>query len=425
MDARFSALGLFVLPILLGGCGGSSENVTPTYFVNVRFARQAVSQTCAETPEVQLIRINGLQNGLAAAGFPIEVPCDGAGVVLRVQPGAYELTIEGIGPLGEDPAATLYRTQTDVSFPENDNLEVALESQVAYLNLSWVFGAEELAPCGIDVADVRLFVSARGSQSAAFSGNFPCTAGPIAIDTPFDLTDFDIRLEARASDGLILYRSERNRLLTPGENNITVPLEPLGGRLLVNFEFAVAADSFSACDGAAVGVSMVDAEVTVLGGGGNTVRRQIDCTAPRPVAIPGLRFTQGRELLMTLTADGQEFFSGDTTFMMPAGDYREGFLRLDAVGSSTVSIQVQTSSCASTEVTKVRTTLQRSEPTGGGEPVTSEIATPAMSGAFDGLPYGRYRVELVQETLRGTDLCRRVEDRTIDARINDWEPFVF
>src|SRR5262249_279407 len=148
------------------------------------------------------------------------------------------------------------------------------------------------------------------------------------------------------SEDFILFSDSVIRTLERGENQYAATLAPLGNLILLDFIFKIGSQEIRACDDERVQTTTIAVEVRDVNGGPEAMD-VIDCAIDRPVPFTEQRYQAGRELLLTLRADGAHRFLGGDRFMMPDEDKRyDRPLALYAVGTTNVVVDVRTATCA-------------------------------------------------------------------------------
>lgn len=410
---------LLVGLIGLMGCGGADSDAQA---LTVRFSvtRGEGPLACSEVPEITAVDAQLRDaSGALVPGGASRADCAAGVYTAFVPAGDYTLQLSAKGELSGDPGAVLFRGSGPVTGFGDEAL--VLDPQVAFLELGWTFGEDELAPCGTEVDEVEVIVSA-GTGDGGFQGRFACTETPQRVEAPLDLREYTIQVTANSADGFPLFRHTASRLLDRGLNPYTANLMPLGGQVFVDWDFVVFADEMPvrACD--AERIQVTEARVTIESlEGGATVSEAISCT-DRPRAFAAARFTQGRELELTIEAEGQARFVATERFVMPSGDRVGDRLVLHAVGTATAALTVATASCAPSRPDGFLLTASLE---GGDGPRAEVTVGPDEDGAtFEDLWYGAY---LVEASVLGPNgpLCTRVERRTVDEGTVAWAPIVF
>lgn len=407
----------------LGGCGGeaSSGGLSLTFDLS----RGDDPVACSEVSEVRevTLRIRDAQ-GQLVSGVPTRADCaTGAVEVPSLADGTYTVELTATGDLAGDPGATLFSATQEVTSP--GGAAITLMPRVAFLSLGWTFGQDDLLPCGAEVEAVSVIVSTGAGTVGSYSGTFGCTETPVVIPQPFDLQEYTIQVEANSAEGFPLFTHTASRLLDRGANTYTAVLTPLGGQIFVDWAFAVRPDDMPVrmCDAPSVQVDELTITIESLEGG-VTVSDTVACTEPmRPFAFTKARFTQGRRLALTLSADGAQRFEAYQEFVMPDGDRVGDRSTLFAVGTATVAVEVETATCAPASTTgfAIEATLVDVD---AEQTVSVEIGPADRSAALDGLWFGEWDVEAAVITPQGRQ-CARTVRRTVSQRQNAWDPVVF
>lgn len=410
---------------LAAACGGSSDDAGGvTQQVRFSIFKGGENVDCATVPEITSVTGRLLEsNGTLRAGG--DASCEsGVFVIAGAPAGSYAVELVAKGTLGSDTNATLFTARSDITLPEDDGIELSLRPEIAYLDLTWNFGSEGLGPCADLVDYVSVTVGTGNTQGGNFTREYDCTASPVSIPQPFELTEHFVKVEAYNFQGFIDWSTEARRVFDRGDNAYTAMLQPIGGTLLLDWIFSAGLDVDQSCDASFVQVDEVVATVRALDGGSTTSER-IDCATARPYVYRGRRYAPGRELELTLVGEGASRFVATQTFTMPNQDYAPGAITLEAVGTATVAIEVRTSTCTSPDVERFDVTVfEKTTPLDEVMVFEGSVAADASTLALPPLPYAEYRVEVVEQG-PVNPICTLDEPRMIDQKENAWAPFVF
>lgn len=412
--------------VTLAACGQSGEDEVPNP-LNVRFdlARFGQSVSCSEATEVDRVEVTLLRtDGITVLnGFPVEADCStGQLSVDWPSGGEYLLDVTAFGLLDGDPSTVLYTARVRVSQPTPEVVDLTLVPEVSFLELEWTFREDGLAPCATEVGQVQVTVGNPGGQTPPYVGRFDCTETPVRLPRPFIAQEYLILVEALSPvERFRLFVDTVSRILVKGDNSYLAALQPLGGRLNIDWQFAVGMDESTDCDADFVGNPTVDIEVRSREGDNDVATAEAGCRMA-PFAFTTRRYTQGRLLTVALTAEANlHRFEGQQDFIMPDGDYDTGRLTLHAVGTATLAVNVESASCDESAVTGYEVMV--AGPTDfSSQIVEFDPATPSV--ALTGLWYGTYDIEIVQQTTRGAQ-CTAQGQRRIAGRKNDWAPLSF
>jgi hypothetical protein len=395
---------------------GDGKSGSETLTIDYQLFRRGANVACGEATEVREIEVTlfGTNGITPRVGWPRKATCEDTFTASDVEPGSYVLQVAAIGELQGDPNAVLYRARTDLTVP-SEGLSLSLQPEIAFLDLSWTFGDNMLAPCATEVASIDVLVSGGGDP---YTGRFDCNATPLSIEEPFSLQSYAIQVIAYSAEGFPLFTADAQRTLDRGLNQYTAVLRPQGGQLKIDFAFLTGQVTTRFCDDPAVNATEIVARVENLQGG-PPVSETFSCMEARPYAFKSARFTQGRELRLELIAEAAERYKGVQEIVMPAGDHDTGLMTMVPVGSATVAVRVESSTCAA-DVERFDVSVRLD-----GTPIELEqtIEPPSESSALIDLPYGTYTIE-VQEIVGGEVECSVSGQRAISDRENDWEPFV-
>ncbi len=406
------------LLLLLGpGCGEDGPLLEDEIAVDVRFSLGDAERTCDEAPWVEALvaRLEDPERGFPRAGFPVRAPC--GPLSLQAAPGEHRLLLEARGTLESDEDALLFAGSTSVEAP--GVVDLALRPEVAFFELDWNFGDRGLDPCSVEVAEVEVSVATVGGGTPAV-GRYRCSDGPVRLDRPFVSAPHIVDVRALSEQSFPVYTRTSQRVLERGANRYTAVLAPVGGQVLLDWNFlAPGGTPLDACDDPDVAVERVGVSVQGLaeaeGGlrpdGSPPVTARLPCAAPRPVVFRPARFRAGRNLEVTVTGEGEHRFLGRQRFVMPEGDETVR-LSLEPVGAATATVAVVSPGCEAggieVELSANGTRVARAPRAESGERLV-----------FPDLLYGRYRVRLGPAP--GRPGCRPVEfDREVGERDADW-----
>lgn len=360
------------------------------------------------------------------AGYPRRTSC--GPVEVTGPEGDSLLVLRGLGVLDDEPDSILFQARSSVTLPQA-SLTLELRPDVGFLELDWNFGELGLTPCSGEVAEVDVAIAAVGASRPAFGGRFGCSAGPIAIGQPFRLGPHLIDVEAVAPSEFRVYDHASQIVLVRGLNASTAVLSPLGGQILMDWQFRLGSRPvINACDDPEVSVGRLTATVRgliemdgALVPDGSEVEDELECSPPRPVPFVSRRFAMGRNLELELVAEGaQHRFRALERFVMPDGD-AELLATLRAVGTATATVEVRSPSCRDGALDDVRIDVRL---TGAGGDVIRQLS-PSREGMvmIEDLPYGTYQVVLRRPALAGCDASPLVE-RVVDRRTTGWGALV-
>ncbi len=379
--------------------------------------------SCAAFTQVDRFEVTVVgQDSLAVLpGYPVSSGCQPDPVFISgIQPGRYSVEVVAWGPLGEVTDAVLFSGQRDFTFPRSEPLAVVLEPEVSFLELDWTFGDDGLALCGTQIDSVEVAIEGVDGFGA-YVARFGCTQTPVRVPRPFVAQEYFIRIEAFSpQDELRLFVHADRRFLVRGENRYLAVLEPLGGRIIVDWRFAIGTDALTDCAAGVVDVDEVAIQVFSRDVVGLVDTATVSCTMA-PFGLDGNRYAQGRLLRIVARAEGKHRFVGAHDVVMPAGDLDTGQLTLDAVGSAVLTATVRTATCSEAGVTGYAVSV--TGPFDFSEN-TLVLSPSEPSVELSGLPYGPYDIELEQQAAGGIQ-CRARGRRFIGQRNNDWAPFEF
>lgn len=425
--SRFLRLsGAAFVAALFAACGGDSGGqATTSVDVSFMVFKGGADVACASVSEISEVEIRVIApSGALRAGFPRAIDCAAAHEAINLPAGEHIVEISARGELAGDMRAVLFRSTSTITTPETSTLQVSLRPEVAFLTINWSFGSSALLPCDTEVGEVDVLVSTGTAQGTAFHQRFACMDTPVVVPAPLPLASYTILIDAYSSQEFILFSGTAVRSLERGDNDVTVMLAAMGGRLYMDWIFAIRGQPIRPCDDDRVMVTGVEASVSSTEGGNIVATESFACGVPRPHGFVGQRYRPGRMLEMVLVAEGVQRFRGVERFMMPAGDrYQDPPLVLEAVGTASVSVSVRTSTCA--ELLSDAFSIEIFDVDGGGvEPVAEVNLNLGMHDvAIPDLPFGDYWVDVA--LMRGRDrLCTVRERRSIDDRLAVWEPFI-
>lgn len=418
---RFAATLLGLLTVT--ACGGSGEGPDLSSTVTFKIFKGGENVDCSSVAGIR--RVTGtVFNANNTMALRADANCDtGTFELTGIAPGSYSIELVAKGDLAGDTDATLFSARSDVDVPGAP--EISLRPEVAFLEVAWNFGEDALAPCADLVDYVAVSIGTGNTQTGNFYDEFPCNATPVVIEAPFSLAEHTIRIEAYNPKNFIDYSSEARRVFDRGDNTYTAMLNPIGGSVLLDWTFSAGTEVSQSCDAPFVQVDRIRASVLANDGGMDT-SEWLDCGAARPYVYRARRYAQRRDLELVLEGEGADNrFLARLPFSMPAGDFAPSGLVMEAVGTATVSFEVMTSTCTSPDTTGFDVTVFEQDRSGGEDMVFEEsLESDATSVALPPLRYGTYRVHIVQQGPQN-QICERGDLRWIDARENEWDPFVF
>ena len=424
---RSSLTPLAAFAAALGATGCGDDAVFPTSSLEVRpvLLSDDMLLECSEVPIVSALEISLLNATETAprAGFPRQVPC---GPILVEGPeGPSRLSIQALGTVDQDPAATLFQARVDVALPGPSEI-VTLRPEVAFVNLDWNFGERGLEPCLNEVARIDVIVAKPGAGGSAFNQSFGCTDRPVRIERPFSLSSHTIDVRAVSSGGFPSYARTEQQVFDRGTNQVLALLSPQGGQLLLDWQFELDGVIFQACDDLDVRVSTVRASVqgltlqegVLVPDGSRAMAQDLDCAAARPVPFLPERFTAQRQLEVVLEADGARHrFRSVDRIVMPEGDALLDPSVLTAVGVATATVAAVSPDCDAMSAEAVTLEIR---PKG----LATVTATAGRAGGaalltVPNLPYGAY--DVTAERQPALPRCPPVTvERSIRARGSDW-----
>ncbi len=424
MRSTLAPLAAVALSAALAACGTDDPSSPEDAGFTVAFSlsKGGTEQLpCSAVPDVDRVRVRVLaSDGISPLlGWPQQADCAlGTFTDKGLGEGTYFLELTAQGELFGDPEATLFKARRQFTLPADRDIEISLAPEVAFLEVTWSFATGDLAPCS-EIESLTLAIGTGAGSGSYNKSNIDCTAGRFAVPTPLLPQNLSLTMSALSKvSGSTLYTVAENRLLERGQNPpFAVVFRPLGGELLFDWAFLVGAASITACDDARVGVSSLHARV--VDPQGEDFAADIPCAGQRPVRFPGERFTQGRALILELSAEGVQRFAFSRPFTTTAGDTDLGLLQLPAVGSATVTVTRQAGSSCVAGIDRVRVQVT---PVGERTPILS-VELPTTGGMVPVLdvPLGDYTVEAAG--LQGAAVgCQTGGPRTIAGRTNRWEP---
>ncbi len=354
----------------------------------------------------------------ARLGYPQTFGCTGDRVRLFSLPeGNHIIEVTFQGQLGLEANAPLYRGRQAISAPSIGPIIVRLGSLFGTLTLAWTFGDASPSPCTDEVGAIDVTLVPLTRPVGTYEGVFDCDATPVEVPGRLAALAYLISLQARSrTTNAILYEHAATRIFVPGNNDYLALLEPSGGRITLDWRFAVGAEELIACDGPAVDVD----EVSVVVESTSRVDRiDVPCTSG-PILFNARRYPPEAEVTATLAAEGVHRFEGGRTFVMPEGDFDAGQLVLHAVGTATLAVDVTTPACAQAVVDGYDVSI--AGPTDFGDQLES-LVPDHPTAALAGLRYGAYEIEVAQRLADDETGCRVSGIRQVQERANHWAPF--
>ena len=414
------------LGLVLAGCGADPDesDAGARMAFSIEMGGQAVP--CASRPEIEVVEVTFFaEDGVSTVvGYPQPADC-ASGTFAAPGAGTYVLEITARGIVEDDPEATLFATRRPVRLPDDLSHTATLAPEVAYLDVDWTFGEVGFQPCASEVAIVEASVSSW--TRLAYEAEYGCTERPVSFPTPL-ATDrrYDVKVGALSPEGVLIYYAyPETRVFAPGTTDYSALLEPLDGhRVRLDWRFAIGAERLSGCDDDRVRVDQLVATVDDRIWGTSDQRR-FACSVARPHILRSAMFRYGSEWAIELVGQGRERFVGSVEFTMPARDWQPAQpLLLHAVGTATVAYEVRSSTCAEDRVDHY--TVEVAAAAGDTEPAFVADALPVGVRAVPvtDLPFGEYVVRITQMTGASAG-CTLRQPRTVDARDNDWDPFIF
>lgn len=413
------------IPLLLSACGGESSDAVG-FDLEFRVTRQERSLACSEVPEIRSARVTVFRaDGVTVMpAWPKSADCASGALVDRTVPaGDYVIEVAALGELAGESDVVLFKARREVTLPSSEPIIMSLMPEVAFLTISWSFKTlDNLGPCEEEIGRIALYVSTGAAGPGSYNNlDLGCDQGPFELPTPFLPQRYTVRLEAYSElTGRLLYTFGEDRLLERGENPpFHAIFQPIGGRLIFDWRFAVRGAIYQACNDPQVGASEVLATVQNRAGDEPFIS-PIACDTQRPHALQGVRYTQGQELDIELAAEGVERFYAAQALRMPQGDADLGMLTLQAVGSATVAFTVTASSACAGGVAGFDVTL--SDPVTQATVVENRLGPMERSLPLADVPFGEYRVRIAG-TNGPTVICETSGLRTIEGRSSVWDPF--
>jgi hypothetical protein len=415
----FSTTLVFSAVAFLAACGEEGPaylKIEPITFSLFKGGRNVACSTVAGIDRVEA-NLYTPDGSTLRPGSPHVALCqDGQVRLVNAPEGDHVLEVIARGPVLGLTDAVLYKARTAVTFPTAP-LELSLKPEVAFLTVDWSFDDSGLDPCVDEVAEIEVLLSASASQQTTYNQRFLCSERPSEVNVPLPLLNFTIQVDAYSSEGFPLYSATAQRVLERGENEYTAILMSRGARVYLDWQFQVGTTSIRACDDAEVGAQSITVNITV-DKGNQTATEIVDCAESRPYAFTENRYQAGNELMIELVADGAARFLGRRAEQTTGEDlYVRPPIVLYAVGSATVAIAVDTSSCAQAAYDAFSVIAVNVEDPSVTE--TLELGSQERSATFADLPYGTYDVAVVQ-TNHDVPVCTALGRRTISGRENAW-----
>ncbi len=381
------------------------------------------TQACDQDHFVEDVRVDRF-NEETVTWEPTEVegvPCQSEPLDLSfLGRGLHRLRVRAFSVVS-NVRSLLYEAELDyrITAEGAEPTTVTLQPQLAFLALHWAL--PEDAPRACDSEDPLTWsyeiVPAPSLPNARTFAvqRLPCFTDAFEERSPLPPGEHVLTVSAVDASGELRYQASESRLLVPGVNEVRLILQAVGGRVKLDWEFSSEEQDITTrdCDEAEVDeilVRLVDEDRPSP----PLLHRYVDCSAARPIVLPGLRFSEGRELRFDLSADGVHRFRGSTRFTMPATDV-EVSVSLIPHGQATVGWEVA-QACREPVPSGYEVSLWNEDQV---EVWARAIPYVQSSTVTSSLPYGAYDVRVA--VLRsGRTQCEAVGRRSISAAETIW-----
>lgn len=399
-------------------CGADALHEGATGDAEFRLRIRDAAVACAAAPGVD--RVEAELETLGSGAGPLDVPVDCRRSTVELPaglpPGPHRLEVRAFGHLQGTPGALLYSAARRFTTPLAGPLQVELAPEVAFLDLRWDFELNgRPSPCGGAVDTLRAQLVAEGHRPVVFE--LDCAAGAYALAEPLPVRTYTVDLRGLDARGTTIYRRQESRVLVEGLNVFDAALRPVQRLMELDWEFAVGADRYRACD--AVGVEVLRLDARDAGYAPDETPVEVDCAQARPVPLPGWELPSPQDSQpvngVRVRASGlHEFYAEGLA--EPAGGNGPWFAVLEARGRALVDWAF-TEAC---EPNRTQANLDVViESLDGSTVPTGPTEVDARGPAFETtpLPYGRYRLRLEQN-----NGCRATGIREVNGPRVEWEP---
>ena len=415
--------------VALQACGVDFDagDLDDVLLITPRFMIGTEIFDCDELPAIRFMEAD-LRDELTGEAIGISTRRGSCGSVQLNRPLSgeeFEIEVRALGPLLDQDEAVLFRVVTKIG-TSRPFLSLALQPEVAFVELNWSFSGFEASICPPDVARVDVALRPEGSAEVGSPFSYTCAASPVRLPSPYTALTHRIDVSGVSIDRLPIYsHSNPAFVLERGLNHYTAVLTSTGTQLLTDWVFRLGDEILTACDDERTQVTELTAVVRGLIDGSppvfdGTIPRieKWPCTLPRPVAF-STRFETGRLLELELSAEGfMHTYRSLKQFVVPELSSFQQVVVLDAVGTSTASFTIINPSCP-TEPSTYRFSLTRE---GTSEPEAITFFVPGQLVFLEHLPYGRYEVR-VEPEVPVMDCEPLTTTRVIDRRLQGWTSF--
>lgn len=419
VNRRFSIL--FLLGALVAsGCGEAASEGSA---VHVKFSvfRDGVNMACGDVADIKKTEVSVRSAGGIAEvpGFPKEVSCAAAVFELSLKDGEYVLEITAFDQAG----LGLYQARRNIEVASGANLEFSLEPQKARLKLDWSFVAMgERSPCTDQVNEIDVTISASGSSGDAFNAQFKCDAGPVWIERYFSPRTYTVLVLGISPNDYTVFKTRETRVLERGENEYHSILNPVGGRLMMQWQFKLPQGGhIPDCNDPEVGLDQIELSVrTDLGD--EPIQETLACAQNGSYSLNTKRFSQGSLLHFELIGDGVHRYRYFESFIMPDGDKNFGLLTLEPVGDANL-LWTTTATSGCNNQTNFSYDITITNEDSGRKAVEVELGQSQSNYAVRDLAFGDYEVKIVGKNAQDT-FCQVSGSRAINiGGDNAWAAF--
>lgn len=409
-------LGLLFGAVL--GCGDVGLTAVPRHDAPVQVEVRGQTVPCGEAPGIEFMEAELFSAAGGSVDEDVVVDCTASEVRLGtgLVPGAYRLEVEAFGRLQGGPQRRLYSASRRFTAPLAEPLTLYLVPEVAFFEVHWSFEDAGAADSLCDTEGARVQLDLFGLETG-FEKTLavPCAPRSHRLREPLPLDTYRLEVKAQESDGRTRFVRVEERVLVAGANRYDAVLRPAEPAMELDWEFAVGAERFRACD--AVGVSSLHLRVWPAGDPARVpLQSDLSCTQARPVPIRDKLPMEEGPFWLEVSAEGDHAFFSEVE-VDPARESETIYAHLVAHGEAWLTWTFA-AGCEPEGRSQIEVTVRSLQ----ADPDPRELEEPTLGPDGQGLwfgplPYGRYVVVLRQD-----NGCSARGERVIDATDQDWAP---